>query len=1099
MIRRVGLFAALTGAILFWTALYADAGTYVEDFTTTTYNDPTQTTAWWDTALGELKLYPFNPGLVGSYDTPGQSLGIYVTGNFVYAADGGSGLQIISIANPAAPVLLGSYNTPGTARDVDVAGDLAYLADGSSGLQIINVSNSATPNFLTGYSSGDHTWDVCVSGDRVFMADGTNGLLVVSAYNPLFPPALIGQYDTPGTAYGVCVRGDWAFVADEASGLHVIDVSDPSSPTLVGTYDTPYWAMEVFVDGNYAFVADHGSGLQVIDVSDPSSPTLVGTYDTPGSAWDVRVSGNWAYVADYGSGVHVVDISNPASPVLSGTYDTSGLANGVCVDGEHAFVADYEAGTKVIDVTRLTSPIVVGSYNFSGEARGVIIEGDHAFVAGDVFGGLQIIDISDPTAPVLAGSYNTTGEALDVDVAGDHAYIASFNAGLHVLDVSNPSAPVLVGTYDTANNAMGVHVQGNYAHIADYGSGLRVIDITDPSSPTLAGFYDTPGLAYDLDVEGNYAYVADADYGVQVISISPPSTPTLAGNYDTAGGAIGVCVAGDYCYVADHDGGLVVLDISNPAAPSLHGSYNTSGFARDVTVAGDFAFVADWNAGLKIIDISDPSSPTLVESVGNLGNTRDVRVAGDHAFVAGGSSGLKIAQVFQSDYDEDRNTGWSHAVSPAGETILKTRVTTTQTGIVSWELRVDPGAGGNWETIQPNGNWNTLLTPGPDLMWRSTHQWSTGTNSAVSQLQIDWLIASAGMKSIVDVPNDQGGWVRANFTRSAYDFVDEPDQPIVNYGIWRRQNGPVPAAGLRGPVPAGVDEGTDDQAPLMSGLPMYSWRGRTFVDSREAQASAASFPPGTWEWVATVPALQQDDYVAVLPTAADSSASGTYYTVLVITAHTTTPSVWYASTPDSGYSVDNIAPSAPTGFAVAYNTGGGNQLTWDPCPDEDFHYFNVYRSIDPEFEPTEDVLVHSTTSTSWADPEYDGWGMAYKLTAVDDADNESVATGPDVVSGAGGGPMPQRYSLRQNVPNPFNPSTVVHYDVPPGGGAMSLQVFDVSGRLVRTLVEGIQTAGHKRIAWDGRDDSGQPVSSGLYFYRLQAGDYAQTRKMLLLK
>jgi len=1093
------LFGTIAAFALLGTALDVDAGTYVEDFTTTTYRDASQTSAWWDTALGELKLYPFAPGLVGAYNTPGQSLGIYVTGDFAYVTDGTSGLQVISVANPAAPVLLGSYNTGGTARDVDVAGDIAYVADGANGLQIINVTNSATPSLLYGYPSGDHAWDVCVSGNRVYMADGSNGLLVVSAYNPIFPPTLIGQYDTPGSAYGVCVRGDWVFVADDAYGLQVIDVSNPSSPTLAGTYDTPSSAREVFVDGNYAFVADYGSGLQVIDITDPTTPRLVGTYDTPSSAWDVRVSGNWAYVADYNSGIHVLDISNPASPVLAGSYDTSGLANGIWVDGEHAFVADYEEGIAVIDVTRLTSPVVVGSYVFSGDAHGVVVHGDHAFVAGDVFGGLQIIEVSDPTTPTLKGSYNTAGGAMDVYVAGDHAYVAGYNAGLQVIDISNLSAPVQVGTYNTINNAMGVHVWGNYAYVADYGGGLRVIDVTDPSSPTLAGFYDTPGLAYDLDVEGNFAYVADADYGVQIISISQPTAPVLAGNYDTPGDAIGVCVAGDYLYVADHGAGLVVLNISNPTAPILLGSYDTAGYARDVKVAGDFAFVADWSTGLKVIDISNPSAPTLAHTVYTSSNTRDVYVAGDHAFAACGSSGLKVAQVFQSDYDEDRNAGWSHAVSPPGETILMARVTTTQTGDVSWQLGANPGVSWTWQAILPNGSWNSLSVPGTDLMWRSTHQWAQGTNSTASQLQIDWLTAAAGFQSIADIPNDQGGWVRANFTRSAYDFVDVPDQPVEDYGIWRRQDDPALLAELRGMAPAGGSASKGDVVPAMSGVSLLSWQGRTFVDSRVALGAAASFPPGTWEWVATVPALQQDDYVAVLPTAADSSASGTPYTVLVITAHTTTPSVWYASAPDSGYSVDNIAPSAPTNFAVAYNTGSGNQLTWDSSPDDDFHYFNVYRSTDPEFEPTLDNLVHSTTGTGWSDPEYDGWNMAYKITAVDDADNESDATASDAASGAGDGLPPQQYSLHQNLPNPFNPSTVIRYDVPEGGGNISLQVFDVGGRLVRTLVDEVQTSGHKQIGWNGRDESGQPASSGLYFYRLTARDYSQTKKMLLLK
>jgi hypothetical protein len=102
-------------------------------------------------------------------------------------------------------------------------------------------------------------------------------------------------------------------------------------------------------------------------------------------------------------------------------------------------------------------------------------------------------------------------------------------------------------------------------------------------------------------------------------------------------------------------------------------------------------------------------------------------------------------------------------------------------------------------------------------------------------------------------------------------------------------------------------------------------------------------------------------------------------------------------------------------------------------------------------------------------------------------------------TGIGGEPAPTRYALHQNVPNPFNPSTVIRYDVPAGGGDVTLVIYDVAGRLVRTLIDGYQVTGRREVTWDGRDRSGSAVSSGVYFYRLVAGDYVQTRKMILLK
>jgi hypothetical protein len=94
---------------------------------------------------------------------------------------------------------------------------------------------------------------------------------------------------------------------------------------------------------------------------------------------------------------------------------------------------------------------------------------------------------------------------------------------------------------------------------------------------------------------------------------------------------------------------------------------------------------------------------------------------------------------------------------------------------------------------------------------------------------------------------------------------------------------------------------------------------------------------------------------------------------------------------------------------------------------------------------------------------------------------------------------PERFGLHQNIPNPFNPVTTIGYDVPAGGGRVTIEIFDVSGRLVRTLVDGSVGAGVRSAVWDGRDAEGAEVGSGVYFCRMTAPGLEQTVKMTLLK
>lgn len=91
------------------------------------------------------------------------------------------------------------------------------------------------------------------------------------------------------------------------------------------------------------------------------------------------------------------------------------------------------------------------------------------------------------------------------------------------------------------------------------------------------------------------------------------------------------------------------------------------------------------------------------------------------------------------------------------------------------------------------------------------------------------------------------------------------------------------------------------------------------------------------------------------------------------------------------------------------------------------------------------------------------------------------------------------YHLLQNSPNPFNPTTTISYQLPVGGKA-ELSIFNLLGQQIRTIVNSDQPVGEHQVQWDGRDDLGKQVSSGIYFYKLKAGnDFSETKKMILVR
>ena len=391
---------------------------------------------------------------------------------------------------------------------------------------------------------------------------------------------------------------------------------------------------------------------------------------------------------------------------------------------------------------------------------------------------------------------------------------------------------------------------------------------------------------------------------------------------------------------------------------------------------------------------------------------------------------------------------------------------------------------------------------------------------------------------VADVPDDQGGFVTVSWARSAHE--SDPSPPtIVNYELYRRQ-----AARVEG-----------------------------------------------WDLVHTTAADESWMYEKTVASLCDSTAQqGVCWSTFFVRATTPFPAVYFDSSPDSSYSVDNLAPGRPQHLSAVQ---GSLQvaLSWDSSDEPDFDNYAVYRDTIPGFEldtpldftPTEGfvdtelpdadawwyVVTSFDTNGNESEPsdevsvvddppsapeglhaygdatfvnllwrpngESDFYRYAvyrdtvrdvatatplgyvfteqfedpdppdspvwwYVVTAWDYGGKESDPSLPDsasTVTGVQEGVF--RLALRHASPNPFNPMTVITYELPEDAPA-ELSIYDASGKLVRALVrERDRSAGVHHVPWDGCDDEGRRLASGVYFYRLEVGGEAFTRRMVLLK
>ncbi|HOP07665.1 MAG TPA: T9SS type A sorting domain-containing protein [candidate division Zixibacteria bacterium] len=181
----------------------------------------------------------------------------------------------------------------------------------------------------------------------------------------------------------------------------------------------------------------------------------------------------------------------------------------------------------------------------------------------------------------------------------------------------------------------------------------------------------------------------------------------------------------------------------------------------------------------------------------------------------------------------------------------------------------------------------------------------------------------------------------------------------------------------------------------------------------------------------------------------------------------------------------------PAGASVTAHTADGRMVGhFELQSDGLFGFMPVYGD-DPSTE-TVDGAEEGQTFTLKVDGVETN--EEFTWTAIGDR----IAVSALTAKGTSDDMVPGSYSLRQNYPNPFNPSTTIGFSLPNSGQAR-IEVYNILGRCVAVPFEGIADAGYNEVTWDGRNNTGAPVASGIYFYRLVSDNYTETRKMMLLK
>jgi hypothetical protein len=327
--------------------------------------------------------------------------------------------------------------------------------------------------------------------------------------------------------------------------------------------------------------------------------------------------------------------------------------------------------------------------------------------------------------------------------------------------------------------------------------------------------------------------------------------------------------------------------------------------------------------------------------------------------------------------------------------------------------------------------------------------------------------------SVKDVPFDQGGKVELIWQASP---LDTNVNTLPYYSIWRA-------------LPE-VSQQHHILKKSQSTLKVQSTNKKIKL-MKTADGSFA------WDWLANQPAHRDSLYSYIASTLYDSMPGTNGIEYFMVSAQTSDLNVFYDSNIDSGYSVDNLPPLAPDSLTASVFSGKV-VLNWRRNLEPDLMYYIVYRTDSSNADQRKIIPYDTTTDIVYTDTHpLAGKAANYMIRAEDIHGNLSsfsnevsiVVTSVESASAQ----IPAKYELRQNFPNPVNPTTTISFDIPTRS-IVSLKIFDMLGREISTLVSGEMEAGAYTRQWNAAN-----MASGVYFYRLQAGTYTETKKLLLLK
>ena len=655
----------------------------------------------------------------------------------------------------------------------------------------------------------------------------------------------------------------------------------------------------------------------------------------------------------------------------------------------------------------------------------------------------------------------------DIAMINDTAYCA-FDNGLVIIDFTDPANPHEINRMYLPGQTYRIKIVGQYAYIAGVGEGMQIVDISDPSEPLLIHTLTEASNIYDLEIVNDLAYIADGSKGLCIYHILNPYDPAFI--YRGAGAGQDITISGNRLYAAS--GNLRIFGLDNPQLPELLGSIEFEMGCDRVAVQGDYAYIGTFSQGLFVYDISDPAAPIPCCNIP--GSVRAMAISGNIACMAGYGTEMMILDISNpyevvqiADYPIDH---LCDAIVLDDNLAL---LANNWIGVEAIDLTVP---------AQPT-RLSIVETPPPTITFKVT-----GNILYTNQLNIidisdrqrpqilgrldlpisfpeldtygDYLLlgGSEGELYIVEVSNAAEPSIISTYSAGSYIRDVKVEDDFAYLTVYDSGMQILDISEPEHPVNVATFTIDDDQPSDLFIQGNYAYiayqnTGLVIVDITD---------PVNPEFVSNLAVNGYCSHVYIRDQYAYLAASNAYYIIDISDVHDPEQvSAWGSQGSARGiYSDGHYVYMANTDLWI---------IDISDLP----NCYEVARRVTPGWSEE----IYADSGYIYLADRSSFMIFRFNPTGIDDNLSE----------------LPSSFALGQNYPNPFNARTEIKFDLKLEAD-VQLTIYDILGRHIKTLLDSHRPAGSYNIIWDAAE-----LPSGIYFYKLQAGDITESRKCLLLK